>query len=66
MNSLLKSVTRERCGCDLNLGTSAPESSTLTTRLPSQPRDMTGSTKSSTQGGALSRLTAVDRAAVYR
>ena len=30
-------VTRQRRGCDLNLGPSAPESSTLTTRLPSHP-----------------------------
>ena len=37
MNSLLKTVTRQRRGCDLNPGPSAPESSTLTTRLPSHP-----------------------------
>ena len=36
MNSLPKTVTRQRRGCDLNPGPSAPESSTLTTRLPSQ------------------------------
>ena len=35
MNSLPKTVTRQRRGCDLNPGPSAPESSTLTTRLPS-------------------------------
>jgi len=29
VNSLLKSVTRQRRGCDLNPGPSAPESSTL-------------------------------------
>ena len=34
MNSLPKTVTRQRRGCDLNPGPSAPESSTLTTRLP--------------------------------
>jgi len=34
VNSLPKTVTRQRRGCDLNLGPSAPESSTLTTRLP--------------------------------
>ena len=34
-NSLPKTVTRQRRGCDLNPGPSAPESSTLTTRLPS-------------------------------
>jgi len=35
--SLPKTVTGQRRGCDLNLGPSAPESSTLTTRLPSHP-----------------------------
>ena len=35
MNSLPKTVTRQRRRCDLNPGPSAPESSTLTTRLPS-------------------------------
>ena len=34
MNSLPKTVTRHRRGCDLNPGPTAPESSTLTTRLP--------------------------------
>jgi len=37
VNSLPKTVTRQRRGCYLNLGHSAPESSTLTTRLPSHP-----------------------------
>ena len=37
VNSLPKSVTRQRRDCDLNPGPSAPESSTLTTRLPSHP-----------------------------
>ena len=32
LNSLPKTVTRQRRGCDLNRDTSAPESSTLTTR----------------------------------
>ena len=35
VNSLPKTVTRQRRGCDLNPDPSAPESSTLTTRLPS-------------------------------
>jgi len=35
-NSLPKTVTRQRRDCDLNPGPSVPESSTLTTRLPSQ------------------------------
>ena len=37
VNSLPKTVTRQRRCCDLNPGHSAPESSTLTTRLPSHP-----------------------------
>jgi len=37
VNSLPKTVTRQRRGCDLNPGVSAPESSTLTSRLPSHP-----------------------------
>jgi len=37
VNSLPKTVTRQRRGCDLNPGPSAPESSTQTTRLPSHP-----------------------------
>jgi len=37
VNSLPKTVTRQRRGGDLNPGPSAPESSTLTTRLPSHP-----------------------------
>ena len=35
VNSLPKTVTRQRRGCDLNPGRTAPESSTITTRLPS-------------------------------
>jgi len=35
VNSLPRTVTRQRRGCDLNPGPSAPEFSTLTTRLPS-------------------------------
>jgi len=37
VNSLPKTVARPRRGCDLNPGPSAPESSMLTTRLPSHP-----------------------------
>jgi len=37
VNSLLNTVTRQRRDCDLNPGLYAPESSTLTTRLPSHP-----------------------------
>jgi len=35
VNSLPKTVNRQHRSCDLNPGPSAPESSTLTTRLPS-------------------------------
>ena len=38
VNSLPKTVTGQRRGCDLNPGPTAPESSTLTTRLPSHVR----------------------------
>ena len=34
VNSLPETVTRQHRDCDLNPGPSAPESSTLTTRLP--------------------------------
>jgi len=40
VNSLPKTVTRQRRDCDLNPGLSAPESSTLTTRLPSHPDEI--------------------------
>jgi len=36
VNSLPKTVTQQRRVCDLNPGPSAPESSTLATRLPSR------------------------------
>jgi len=39
VNSLPKTITRQRRDCDLNPSPSAPESSMLTTRLPSQPVD---------------------------
>jgi len=35
VNSLPKTVSRQRRDCDLNPGLSVPESSTLTARLPS-------------------------------
>ena len=44
VNSLPKTVTRQRRDCDLNPGPSAPESSTLTTRLPSHPFTTTTTT----------------------
>jgi len=37
VNSSPKTVTRQRRDCDLNPGPTVPESSTLTTRLPSHP-----------------------------
>ena len=40
MNSLPKTVTRQRRDCDLNPCRSAPESSTLTTRLLHTNRNM--------------------------
>jgi len=39
VNSLPKTVTRHRRDYDSNPGPSAPESSTLTTRLPSHPEN---------------------------
>jgi len=38
VNSLLKTVTRQRCDCGLNPGPSVTESSMLTTRLLSHPK----------------------------
>ena len=43
VNSLPKTVTRQRRGYDLNPGSTAPESSTLTTRLYRYDRDHSGS-----------------------
>jgi len=45
VNSLPKTVTRQRRGCDLNPGPTAPESNMLTTRLPSHPMGGNGSLK---------------------
>ena len=56
VNSLPKTVTRQRRGCDLNPGPSAPEPSTLTTRLPSHPSRLL--TKNEDDG--LSELEVVD------
>jgi len=38
VNSLPKTVTRQRHGCDLNTGPIVPEFSKLTTQLPSHPK----------------------------
>ena len=43
MNSLPKTVTGQRRDCDLNPGPTALESSTLTTRLPSEGEEGKGS-----------------------
>jgi len=50
VNSLPKTVTRQRRNCGLNPGPSAPESSTLTTRLPSHPKHGYSSWSSSHTG----------------
>ena len=41
-NSLAKTVTQQSRDCDLKQGPSVPESSTLTTQLPSHPSATTG------------------------
>jgi len=52
VNSLPKTVTRQCCGCDLNPGPTASESSMLTIRLPSHP--MWAVPKSNHQDSAVS------------
>jgi len=52
VNSLPKTVTRQRRDCNLNPGPSTPESSTLTTRLPSH--------RSSRDAGRSARTANVD------
>ena len=47
VNSLPKTVSRQRRDCDLNPGSSAPESSTLATRLPSHPQHRYNTVKNS-------------------
>jgi len=51
VNSLPKTVARQRRDCDLNPRPSAPESSTLTTRLPSHPCRRTRAENSRDPGG---------------
>jgi len=58
VNSLPKTVTRQRRDCDLSPGPSAPESSTLTTRLPSQPRSEVEKMLLEVEGGARSTRSA--------
>jgi len=52
VNSLPKTVTRQRRGCDLNPGPTVPESSTLTTRLPSRPNHAVGKLQIPSPGSA--------------
>jgi len=55
VNSLPKTVARQRRDCDLNPGPPSPESSTLTTRLPSHPISTLLRPNASLQGVSLSR-----------
>jgi len=50
VNSLPKTATRQRRDCDLSPSPSAPESSTLTTRLPSHPPAKIAVTENSPNG----------------
>jgi len=52
VNSLPKTVTRQRRGCDLNPGPTVLESSTLTTRLPSRPNHAVGKLQIPSPGSA--------------
>ena len=61
VNSLPKTVTRQRRGCDLNPGPSMPESSTLTTRLPSHPSMQNTHTHTHPFNGPFSGTTRVSR-----
>jgi len=45
VNSLPKTVTRQRRGCNLNPGPTAPESSMLSTRLLSDPLQVVNARK---------------------
>jgi len=56
VNSLPKTVTLQRRDCDLNLGPFAPESSTLTTRLPSHPQCSAANAGSALLTAELARL----------
>jgi len=52
VSSVPKTVTRQRRDCDLKSGPSAPESSALTTRLPSHPIIGNLNAVASSRGGA--------------
>jgi len=60
VNSLPKTGTRQRRDCNLNPGPSAPESSTLTTRLPSHPK---GSIENFNRPNIEGRISLTSRAA---
>ena len=62
VNSLPETVTRQRRGCDLNPGPSAPESSTLSARLPSH-RMYTVSHKK--QGSKLLLITSANDSPIF-
>jgi len=55
VNSLPKTVTHQRHGCDLNSGPTVPESSTLTTQLPSAIGDFGDVFYSQSLGSVLKR-----------
>jgi len=58
VNSLPETVTRQRSGCDLNPGpTAPPESSTLTARLPSHPVYASGPHTDKRGGASVRALT---------
>jgi len=58
VNSLPKTVTRQHRDCDFNPGPSAPESSTLNTRLPIIQTDWQsrGQTTERATGAAVGRI----------
>ena len=66
VNSLPKTVTRQRRDCDLNPGPSAPESSTLTTRLPSHPLTRIEKANEDSQALQTSKLSAASIVFSYR
>ena len=57
VNSLPKTVTRQRRDCDLNTGPTEPESSTLTTRLPSHQNQHSSNGKCEKKLGQNSKKT---------
>ena len=71
VNSLPKTVNRQRRGCDLKPGPTAPESSTLTARLPSRPdpysrKNSRSEVRQSGNGRDRARYSAEDRGSLDR